>query len=249
MKVCPQCDQTFNDDSMQFCLMDGSALVPAESQPTVVMAQPGVTQTEPTVVRTVPMTAVEPVKKKNTGLWVGLIIVVMLFGIVAVAGILLFFFSGQKETALGNQKNGVNTNAPSKPAATPKATPSPAASATPAADAPPANGVKPPAGDGADDITPIAWTTSAATFRTDVGQTYKFQCPDNGIPEMIWGSDIYTADSSICTAAVHAGVITLEKGGVVTLEFRPGRMTYGSTVRNGITSNTFGEFAHSFVVR
>ena len=66
---------------------------------------------------------------------------------------------------------------------------------------------------------------------------------------MIWGVDVYTADSSICTAAVHAGIITMEEGGEVTVEFRPGRAVYGSTTRNGITSKNFGEYPHSFVVR
>jgi hypothetical protein len=66
---------------------------------------------------------------------------------------------------------------------------------------------------------------------------------------MIWGNDVYTTVSSVCTAAVHAGVITLESGGEVTIEMKPGRSVYGSTTRNGITSNTYGEFSHSFVVR
>ena len=77
--------------------------------------------------------------------------------------------------------------------------------------------------------------------------TYRFECPPDGSESAIWGNDIYTADSSICTAAVHAGVITFEKGGTVTIEFRPGRQIYGSTERNGVTSHTFGEYPRSFV--
>jgi hypothetical protein len=99
------------------------------------------------------------------------------------------------------------------------------------------------------EVTPIAWSTTANQFKQDNGQTYTFECPKGGSPIAIWGSDVYTADSSICTAAVHTGKITLEDGGRVTIEMRPGRPVYGSTTRNGITSNTFGEFAHSFVIR
>ena len=230
MKICPKCGQTFNDDSLGFCLLDGTALVVTESQPTVVIERPTVTAAAP--------------KKKNTGLWVGLIIVVMLFGIVAVAGILMLFFSNRGDNANANNRNGINASQSPKPP-TPKPTTTPA-SATPS---PTIDASNPPTNDTSDEITPIAWNTAAVTFKTDAGRTYKFQCPENGTAAAIWGSDIYTADSSICTAAVHAGIITLESGGVVTIEFRPGRATYGSTVRNGITSNNYGEYPHSFVVR
>jgi LCCL domain len=244
MKVCPRCEQAFNDDTLQFCLIDGTALVPAEGQATVVMSSPAVTVSEPTVVTTQPMYPAEPPKKKNTVVIVLLTVVIMLFGVVIVAGVLYYFLGGPREGANANQKNGVNAANP-KPSATPK----PSLTPTPIASPSPANAVKPTPGNESDDVTPIMWTTSAATFKSDPGLTYKFQCPADGVPEMIWGSDVYTADSSICTAAVHAGIITLEKGGVVAIEFKPGRAAYGSTVRNGITSNTYGEFDHSFVVR
>jgi len=73
--------------------------------------------------------------------------------------------------------------------------------------------------------------------------------PPDGTAVSIWGSDVYTADSSICTAAVHAGKITLEKGGEVTIEFTGGRNAYGATTRNGITSNNFGQYAHSYLFK
>ena len=245
MKVCPTCDQTFNDDSLMYCLLDGAPLVAAEGRPTVVM----VPTDKPSTVTFVP-----PPKKSKTPLIVGLVILVMLIGIVAVAGVLYLLFGGKGDAANANRNgNLINATPLPKASATPRVTPSPSPSATasPAGvPSPTAEGAKPtPKNEESDEITPIAWNTSAGTFKNDVGLTYKFQCPENGTGSVIWGSDIYTGDSSICTAAVHAGVITLERGGVVTLEFRPGRAIYGSTIRNGITSNTFGEYSRSFVVR
>ena len=244
MKVCPTCDQTFNDDSLMFCLLDGAPLVTTQSQPTVVMPPP-VTQS---TVTSAPATGAfaPPPKKSKTPLIVGLVIVVMMIGIVAVAGILWLFLSNRGDAANGN-RNGVIASPTPKAATAPKATPSPLA--TPVA-SPTVAGAKPtPTKEESDEVTPITWNTSAAGFKNDVGTTYKFECPANGTASAIWGNDIYTADSSICTAAVHAGVITLEDGGTVTVEFRPGRQIYGSTVRNGITSSTFGEYSRSFVVR
>ena len=227
MKACPKCRQTFNDDSLGFCLLDGTPLVMTESEPTIVIERP---------------VAVEP-KKKNTGLWVGLIIVVMLFGIVAVAGILMLIFS--------DRSGGTNINvsvanaSPSPKSATPKPTPSPTA----ASPSPTVATANPPSNNDADEVIPVTWSTAAGTFKTDPGLTYKFQCPEHGTAGVVWGSDVYTGDSSVCTAAVHAGIITLEGGGVVTIEFRPGRKAYGSTLRNGITSSNYGEYPNSFVFR
>jgi hypothetical protein len=230
MKVCPKCGQAFNDDSLMYCLLDGTPLVTSDSQPTVVVERP----------MTVP-------KKNKTALWVGLVVVVMLAGIIAVAGLLMLFYSSRDD---GRQIT-VNGSPSPRSTATPRSTQSPPASTPPIVEpsSPPAGSNSTAPNDEADEITPIAWTTAAVGFKDDVGLTYKFQCPEEGTPSSVWGSDIYTADSSICTAAVHAGLITLKGGGVVTIEFRPGRSIYGSTVRNGITTNTFGVYSRSFVVR
>lgn len=99
------------------------------------------------------------------------------------------------------------------------------------------------------DITPIGWDTSAGGFTGATGRTHTFRCPAEGTAQPIYGSDIYTDDSSICTAAVHAGLISLKRGGVVSIEIRPGRATYGSTTRHGIKSINFGQYGRSFVVR
>ena len=237
MKVCPQCNQAFNDDSLSYCLLDGTALVATESQPTIVMPSSAAPVT----------TVMSPLQSPKSGskIWIAALVLLILFVISGFVGLLIFLYVSQGQITNANRPVIVNATPSPKASATPKPTPSPTATASPAS-----SDVKStPSIDETDEVTPIAWTTSAATFKTDIGKTYKFQCPENGIASAIWGSDIYTADSSICTAAVHAGIINLESGGVVTIEFRPGRSIYGSTVRNGITSNTYGEYPHSFVVR
>ncbi|MEO7658434.1 MAG: LCCL domain-containing protein, partial [Pyrinomonadaceae bacterium] len=85
--------------------------------------------------------------------------------------------------------------------------------------------------------------------KTDIGMKYTFLCAPDGNAGVVWGSDVYTADSSICTAAVHDGLITLEEGGKVIIEFVPGRQIYGATTRNGVTSNNYGPFPRSYVFK
>lgn len=101
----------------------------------------------------------------------------------------------------------------------------------------------------AEDQTPILWITSAGMVRFETGKTYKFKCPSAGKETSVWGTDVYTLDSSICAAAVHAGKLTLENGGPVTIELRPGESTYKGSTRNGITTNNYGQYGGSFVVK
>ncbi len=221
MKKCLKCNQTYSDDTLNYCLDDGTTLVFEGEQETVVVQR-------------------TPPKKGQTLLWVG-IIGLLIFGAIGLVSAYLvynYFTSDKKSTT---QKLNIENTSPSpKVSSTPKATPTAKTESTQK---------KEETSETTDEITPILWTTSTTQFKGDDGQIYKFECPPNGVAGTIWGSDIYTGDSSICTAAVHAGLFTLEDGGIVTVEYRPGRKTYGSTERNGITSYTYGEYERSFVVR
>ena len=169
---------------------------------------------------------------------------IMLIGGGALAGLLFYVYRLGNESA---KSDGTNRSLPSRTSPTPRSTPQSTPNSPASAEPTPA--ATNTSETGADEVTPITWTTAGSGFKMETGLTYKFLCPERGAPAIIWGSDLYTGDSSICTAAVHAGLITLEKGGEVTIEFKPGKRIYGSTTRNGITSNTYGEYPHSFIVR
>ena len=96
---------------------------------------------------------------------------------------------------------------------------------------------------------PATWGTQADSLRGRNGQQATFSCPPGGTPsDRLWGTDLYTDDSSICTAAVHAGKITAARGGKVTVEIRPAAQAYRGSVHNGVTSNDYGAFSGSFVL-
>jgi len=63
----------------------------------------------------------------------------------------------------------------------------------------------------------------------------------------IWGSEVYTADSPLATAAVHAGALKPGQTGVVKVRLVPGQPGYGGSTRNGVTSQDFGAFPEAFV--
>jgi hypothetical protein len=95
----------------------------------------------------------------------------------------------------------------------------------------------------------INWAAQADQLRGRNGQHFTFSCPAGGpASTRVWGSDLYTDDSSICSAAVHAGAITLARGGSVTIEIRPASDSYRGTERNGIMSKSYGHYDGSFVI-
>lgn len=72
-------------------------------------------------------------------------------------------------------------------------------------------------------------------------------CPSGFVPFDIWGSGPYTADSDICAAAQHSGVIG-PGGGTVTAFRRPGLDAYPESIANGIRSTSWGGYYSSVVV-
>ncbi len=64
--------------------------------------------------------------------------------------------------------------------------------------------------------------------------------------ENIWGTDVYTDDSSIAAAAVHAGVLREGERGLVKITVLPGRDRYVGSERNGIASEEYGKWDGSF---
>lgn len=75
----------------------------------------------------------------------------------------------------------------------------------------------------------------------DQGKTYSCACPALGEPAIVYGSDVYTADSSICTAAVHAGALQRSAAGSVTLQTIASPQVFKGATRNGIKSEAWAQ--------
>ena len=60
----------------------------------------------------------------------------------------------------------------------------------------------------------------------------------------VWGTDVYTDDSSLCLAALHAGVVG-SGGGTITVRRSEGRQLYIGSTRHGIASHDFGRYGAS----
>jgi len=72
-------------------------------------------------------------------------------------------------------------------------------------------------------------------------------CPDGCAtePYAVWGTNLYTDDSSVCRALVHAGVLR-EEGGFVRITFLDGLMAYVGSEQHAIRSASYGKWRRSF---
>lgn len=91
-------------------------------------------------------------------------------------------------------------------------------------------------------VPEIGWKSRLSSLGLDreenIGQNYTFYCQsatEDLIHSPIWGTGIYTANSGICSAAIHAGMITTE-GGMVTVELRSGQPFYTGSLHNDLLS-------------
>jgi len=93
-------------------------------------------------------------------------------------------------------------------------------------------------------------STSAVAFRSQVGRVLTFICPAGTITNReIWGKDVYSVDSPICTAAAHVGVFTAGVSGQVTIVMGPGVTSFEGIGRNGVKSSSSGpgDASYSFI--
>lgn len=92
-------------------------------------------------------------------------------------------------------------------------------------------------------IPEIGWGSRLSSMGLDkddnLGKKYKFECqaaPDGLAHAPIWGTNVYTVNSGICSTAVHSGVIVPEEGGEVTIELLEGKDFYTGSQKNDVIS-------------
>jgi hypothetical protein len=73
------------------------------------------------------------------------------------------------------------------------------------------------------------------------GKTFSYRVTgkDDGV---VWGSELYTVDSELAAAAVHAGILRAGQTGVVKVETAGVQPSFEGSERNGVTSFPFGRF-------
>jgi hypothetical protein len=62
----------------------------------------------------------------------------------------------------------------------------------------------------------------------------------------LWGTDVYTGDSSLGAAAVHAGLVKPDQVAIVKVTVVAPLQQYQGSVRFGVTSNDFGRYGAAY---
>ncbi len=84
-------------------------------------------------------------------------------------------------------------------------------------------------------------------YRGEHGAVYAFEVV--GDPEgTVWGTDIYTDDSTLGAAVIHAGLVREGEQAVVFVTVLPGQDQYEGTTRHGITTHSYGHWHGSYRV-
>jgi hypothetical protein len=78
-----------------------------------------------------------------------------------------------------------------------------------------------------------------------IGATYYFRLTGE-TTGAIWGTDVYTGDSAIAVAAVHAGLVKAGETTVVKVTVVQPLSQYPGTSRYGVTSLAFGAYGTAY---
>jgi len=79
----------------------------------------------------------------------------------------------------------------------------------------------------------------------DIGANYYFRVRGD-IEGQVWGTDVYTGDSSLAVAAVHAGLVKPADNAVVKVTVVAPLSKYPGSIRNNVKSHDFGRYGTAY---
>jgi hypothetical protein len=99
-----------------------------------------------------------------------------------------------------------------------------------------------------DENSMFSCSKSPRDLKKEPGDKFTVTCPEGCGEGVLYGTDVYTTDSSICLAALHAGVIEASKGGPVTVKVSKGSPSYKGSTARGVSSRDWLAYDGSFTV-
>jgi hypothetical protein len=96
-------------------------------------------------------------------------------------------------------------------------------------------------------LKPLPDPGNLIEFADRIGEVFYFDITGQSGPT-IWGTEVYTADSNLATAAVHAGVLKVGQRGIVKVTMIKSPEVHHGIVQNGVRSSQWGAYSASYVV-
>lgn len=78
-----------------------------------------------------------------------------------------------------------------------------------------------------------------------IGATFFFRVTGS-LNGQIWGTDVYTGDSELAAAAVHAGLLKPDEAGVLRVVMVDPPARFAGSLRNGVTSHDFERYGSAY---
>lgn len=96
-------------------------------------------------------------------------------------------------------------------------------------------------------VVPQANPGNLTNFRGQTGKVLYFRVT-GATTGSVWGAGVYTDDSSLAAAAVHAGAVQNGQTAIVKVTILPGQANYQAGTRNGVTTFSYGTYPGSYRV-
>jgi hypothetical protein len=80
-----------------------------------------------------------------------------------------------------------------------------------------------------------------------INQSFIFQVTGDVVGPL-WGTDVYTSDSNLATACVHAGVLQPDETGTVQVTMVQPPPSFRGSQRNGVSSSSYQSWPGAFRV-
>ena len=77
------------------------------------------------------------------------------------------------------------------------------------------------------------------------GSTFYFRIQGR-VDGSVWGTEVYTGDSALAAAAIHAGLLKPEDTAIVKVTVVAPPTQFKGTTRNGVTSHDFGRYGTAY---
>jgi hypothetical protein len=83
-------------------------------------------------------------------------------------------------------------------------------------------------------------------YQNDINKSFIFEVTGNSQGNL-WGTDVYTADSDLSVAVVHAGILRPGEKGIVKVQIVDMQgMTISGSVRNNVRSSAWGPYPFGY---
>ena len=86
-----------------------------------------------------------------------------------------------------------------------------------------------------------------SNYATRLGESFYFEVVGS-MANSAWGTEVYTYDSYLATAAVHSGVLKNGQRGIVKVTMLKSSEPHHGSTQNGITTHNWGPYSASYTV-